>query len=253
VSEEILPREGNRVIEIHTIPFREPDGRWMVAEFNIDVTERKRAEDLMRVSMKEKEILLKEIHHRVKNNLQMIVSLLNLQAGKVADPKILDTIDVIRRRVYSMAVLHEKLCGSPDLSGIRFDDYIRSLLNDLPSCNPDGTPVHLSLRLEPVVLNFAQAVPCGLILNEAVTNAVKHAFSGRTEGRVEIALKKARDGSVRLTVADNGVGLPAGFDAHTSTSLGFKIIVILLEQLGGTLRLDSRNGTRLAIRLPAGE
>ncbi|MBN2200997.1 hypothetical protein JW777_03515 [bacterium] len=253
VSEEVLPREKNRVIEVHTIPYREPDGRWMVAEFNIDVTERKRAEDRMRTSMKEKEILLKEIHHRVKNNLQMIVSLLNLQAGKNSDPKILDTIDVIRRRVYSMAVLHEKLYGSPDLSGIRFDEYIRSLVNDLPSCGQDGAPVRLSLRLEPVVLNFGLAVPCGLILNEAVTNAVKHAFAGRAEGRIEITLRKARDGSVRLSVADDGVGLPPGFDPAVSDSLGFKIIVILLEQLGGGLKMDTRNGTRLTIHLPAGE
>lgn len=253
VSEEVLPRESNRVIEVHTIPYREPDGRWLVAEFNIDVTERKRAEDRMRTSMKEKEILLKEIHHRVKNNLQMIVSLLNLQAGKNGDPKVLDTIDVIRRRVYSMAVLHEKLYGSPDLSGIRFDDYIRSLVNDLPSGSPEGAPVRMSLRLEPVVLNFGQAVPCGLILNEAVTNAVKHAFAGRPEGRIEITLKKARDGSVRLSVADDGVGLPPGFDPAASNSLGFKIIVILLEQLGGTVKMDSRNGTRLTIRLPRAE
>ncbi len=253
VSEEVLPLEENRVIEVHTIPYREPDGRWLVAEFNIDVTERKRAEDRMRTSMKEKEILLKEIHHRVKNNLQMIVSLLNLQAGKSGDPKILDTIDVIRRRVYSMAVLHEKLYGSPDLSGIRFDDYIRSLVNDLPSGSPEGAPVRLSLRLEPVVLNFGLAVPCGLILNEAVTNAVKHAFAGRTEGRIEITLKKARDGSVRLSVADDGVGLPPGFDPAASTSLGFKIIMILLEQLGGALKMNGRNGTRLTIRLPQSE
>jgi two-component sensor histidine kinase len=251
VTEETLPREGNRVIEVHTIPFREPDGQWMVAEFNVDVTARKRAENRMRISMQEKEVLLKEIHHRVKNNLQMIVSLLNLQAGKVADPKTLDTLDVIRRRIYSIALLHEKLYGSSDLSGLRFDEYIRTLVHDLPSANAAGSPIRISLHLEPVIIDFQSAVPSGLILNEAVTNAVKHAFTGRPVGRIEITMKNGADGSVRLGVFDDGVGLPAGFDPRMTDSLGFKIILTLLEQVGGNLRIENRRGTRLHIRLPS--
>jgi two-component sensor histidine kinase/PAS domain-containing protein len=253
VTEETLPLEGNRVIEVHTIPFRERDGRWMVAEFNIDVTAHKQAEDRIRVSMREKEVLLKEIHHRVKNNLQMIVSLLNLQAGKADDPKTLDHIDVIRRRIYSIALLHEKLYGSSDLSGLRYDEYIRSLVNELPSVDAAGIPIRISLHLEPVIIDFQSAVPCGLILNEAVTNAIKHAFAGRRDGRIDITLKNGADGAVRLSVSDNGVGLPAGFNPGESDSLGFKIILTLLEQVGGSLRIERGRGTRLHIRLPAAQ
>jgi len=253
VTEETLPREGNRVIEVHTIPFREPDGQWMVAEFNVDVTARKRAEDRMRISMREKEVLLKEIHHRVKNNLQMIVSLLNLQAGRAEDPGTLDHLDVIRRRIYSIALLHEKLYGSADLSGLRFDEYIRSLVQDLPAVNAAGVPIRIRLRLAPVVIDFQSAVPSGLILNEAVTNAVKHAFSGRREGRIEIAMRNAADGAVALTVADDGVGLPEGFDPRATESLGFKIMLTLLEQVGGSLRIERTRGTRLRLRLPAAQ
>ena len=185
--------------------------------YTSDITERKRAEERIKASLREKEVLLKEIHHRVKNNLQVISSLVSLQADGLADPTLRDLFQDVRDRVRSMALVHEKLYQSANLARVEFADYARSLLA-LPLAGPRRRRgrVRLTLDLEPVSLSVETAVPCGLILNELVSNALKHAFPGGRGGEVAVALHAGPDGRVRLRVRDNGVGLPAGLDWRQS-------------------------------------
>ncbi len=176
-----------------------------------DISERKRAEEQIKASLTEKEVMLKEIHHRVKNNLQVISSLVSLQADGSRDETVREVLQDVTYRVRSMALVHEKLYQSADLAHIDFAEYARSLLGYLWRAHgPTAAAIRLTLDLEPVLLPVDTAVPCGLILNELAVNALKHAFRGSAEGSERIAAQ--RSGAVTLSVADNGVGLPAGLD-----------------------------------------
>lgn len=214
----------------------------------IDVTERKDAEEHVRASLAEKEVLLKEIHHRVKNNMQVICSLMDIQSNALADPGMREHFREVRDRVRSMALVHEKLYQSETLASIEFADYTRSLLESLAKAhrNPE-TLVGLELDLQPVLLSIETAVPCGLILNELITNAFKHAFRDRTKGKVSIELRTNPDGRVCLRVSDDGPGLPAGMDWRQSRSLGLRLIHLLAGQLDATLEVRPGGGADFLI------
>ena len=217
----------------------------------LDITERKLAEEQFQKDLKEKEILLKEIHHRVKNNLQVISSLLRLQADRVTEKQIHDMFRECQDRVLSMSLVHETLYKSKDMARIDFADYVRRLAGGLyKSYISDAKKIALDIRIQDVPVGINMAVPCGLILNELITNAIKHAFppSYKGRGRLFVSMKKTEDNKIKMIVKDNGVGIPNAMDIRKTKSLGLKLVAILAEdQLGGKITLDRRNGTKFQI------
>jgi PAS domain S-box-containing protein len=213
-----------------------------------DITERKRMEERLEASLREKEVMLKEIHHRVKNNLQVIASLVDLQADSLKEPGLRGVFAETRDRVRSMALVHEKLYQSENLARVEFADYARSLLNYLARAHSSSeTNIGLKLDLQPVSLPVETAAPCGLILNELVTNAFKHAFRGRAQGEIALALRLGADGRVSLRVSDNGLGLPEGLDWRQSRSLGLRLIHLLAGQLNAAVEVRTGGGTEFLI------
>ena len=205
---------------------------------------RKRADAQIKAQLQEKDVLLKEVHHRVKNNMQVISSLLNLQSRRVQDPAVLEMFRESQRRIRSMALIHERLYQSSDLSSIEFSQYLRNLAIHLfHSYQADSRRIQLKIDAEPVFLNINTAIPCGLIVNELVSNALKHGFPDGRKGKLEIGLHSvAQDGYI-LRVEDNGVGIPEALDIHKTETLGMQIINTLVEQIEGRLELDRRGGT----------
>ena len=198
--------------------------------------------------LREKEVLLKEVHHRVKNNLQVISSLVGLQADGSDDRTVREVLQDVAYRVRSMALVHEKLYQSADLARIDFAEYARSLLGYLWRAHgAAAASIGLELDLEPVSLPVDVAVPCGLILNELAGNALKHAFRGRAGGKVTVALTGLAEGRITLSVSDDGVGLPAGFDWRQTRSLGLRRVQMLAGQLDATVEVGSEEGTRFTI------
>jgi two-component sensor histidine kinase/HAMP domain-containing protein len=213
-----------------------------------EVHERKAAEEQVRASLNEKEILLKEIHHRVKNNLQIISSLLNLQVGKVTDPQTIQVLHESQSRVRSMALIHEKLYQSDSLARIDFGEYVKSLTTDLFRSYQRGLGrVQLKIEVDEVALELDQAVPCGLILNELMTNALKYAFPDRRIGTLHVELSARPEHMLCLRVADDGAGMPPEFDSTTSKSLGLQLVQSLVAQLDGHLKVDNTSGTAFEV------
>lgn len=214
-----------------------------------DITERKKVEDQIKLSLHEKEILLREIHHRVKNNMQIISSLMKLSSESIQDKSILNIFDDSRNRIKSMALIHEKLYRSTDLTRIEFAEYIESLAHELYRAHGvDPKRIRLRLSMESVPLSIDTAIPCGLIVNELITNSIKHAFPEEAEGEISISLSEKESGVVEFTISDNGIGIPASIDLSTAKTLGLYIINILVEdQLEGSITLDRTKGTTFRI------
>jgi two-component sensor histidine kinase/HAMP domain-containing protein len=217
-----------------------------------EIKERERAEEALReskeqikASLEEKEVLLKEIHHRVKNNMQVISSLVSLQSEELKDADMRAVLQEVTHRVRSMALVHEKLYQSADLARIEFDKYAQSLLNYLWHAHGSASSgVRLSLDLEPISLSVNEAVPCGLILNELVCNSLKHAFDGREDGEMAVLLQHGvKEGQVRLCVRDNGTGFPVGLDWRQARTLGLRLVRMLAGQLRAEVEFSSTSGT----------
>jgi PAS domain S-box-containing protein len=212
-----------------------------------DVTERIRYENSLRTSLREKEVLLKEVHHRVKNNMQVISSLLSLQANSIRDPTDLVSLQECERRVRAMALVHEKLYQSKDLSGVSARDYLGSLVNDLVSSYSLAAEIRIQLEIEEIPLDLDMASPCGLIVNELVTNALKYAFKGWNRGVLTVRMARVPGHRYTLTVQDDGVGFPPGLDLRTAETLGLKLVWVLSHQLDGDVRVERGSGTRFVI------
>lgn len=233
----------------HDRALRWIDGRMVRVQVTIDISERKRAEERMEASLHEKEILLREIHHRVKNNLQIISSLLNLQKQAVASPTAQSVLDESRGRIASMAMIHEQLYRSRDFSGLDVGEYLDQFLPRLVSACKGDREISLVLEAAAIPLSLEQAIPFGLILNELATNAIKHGFRTRTHGtlRVSAALE---DGEVQVEVEDDGEGMPPGVSLSAPDTLGLQLVVSLAEQLKGSVSVDSPGGVRFRLRFP---
>ncbi|MGQ9671912.1 MAG: PAS domain S-box protein [Candidatus Aminicenantales bacterium] len=245
-----LRKDGTIIwTEQRNAPIYDEAGRLVAIEGIVrDVTERKRAEEKIKASLREKEVLLREIHHRVKNNLQVISSLLNLQSRTLSDPAVLKLFRECQNRVRSMALVHEKLYQSQDLSRINFADYIRNLSIHLFHVHQvDSSRVQLKQELEDIQLDINTAIPCGLILNELVSNCLKHAFSDGRSGEVRIQLKRQDGENLLLVVSDNGVGLPESLDIEKTSTLGLQILTLLVKQLDAVLELRRQPGTEFRI------
>ncbi len=253
VAFDFRPITTKEVRWIHcrgSIRYDEQGSPVLMVGVNVDITERKRLEDELRAMVAEKEVLVKEIQHRVKNNLQVIMSLLNLQAGFLKDPKGITALEQMCSRVHSMAGIHEMLYDSPELSRIDFGTYLVRLTTRLASLY--GFP-HDRVRVESCIpdatLELGKALPAALIVNELVTNAVKHAFQSDRLGTVEVRFD-GFDGQWSLVVGDDGLGLPPGIDPLTIRSMGFQIVRLLVDQLGGTMAVNADQGTKFTIAFP---
>ncbi|MHB8955800.1 MAG: sensor histidine kinase, partial [Pirellulaceae bacterium] len=213
-----------------------------------DISDRALAEERIKASLAVKEVLLTEIHHRVKNNMQVMSSLVSLQAERVSDAAMREVLQDVIHRVRSMALVHETLYGSADLDRVEFAEYARRLLTYLwRAHSATASGIRLVLDLEPISISINAAVPCGLILNELVSNALKHAFRGRTEGEVAVSLRGTPDGQVCLRVRDNGVRLPPGFDWRQADSLGLHLVDMLAGQLHANVEVTCVAGSEFAI------
>jgi two-component sensor histidine kinase len=217
-----------------------------------ELLERRRANARINASLREKEVLLKEIHHRVKNNLQIISSLLELQSVTVRDDKTLDVFKECRNRVRSMALVHERLYQAKDLASIKSAEYVDSLLASLrASYMANSNQVTLHARVKKAFLNIDTAIPCGLIINELVSNALKYAFPDGRSGRIEVQLRSVANDDLMLLVRDNGVGLPSSIDVWNTETLGLQVVTLLTSQHNGTIDLDRNGGTTFRITFPA--
>ena len=227
------------------------EGEKRVAELEHRVAELRLANQLLSNALDEKTLLLKEVHHRVKNNLQVISSLLNLQSAYITDPAALQVFTESRNRVRSMALIHEKLYKSGNLSHIDFEEYIGAVSGDLlATFAGSGRAVQITLDVERVMLPVDSAVPCGLIVNELVTNCFKYAFKPGERGEIRIRMKRLNETDLQLTVSDNGIGFPGDLDFRNTESLGMQLVTTLSEQLKGTVVLKNEGGTTFEISFP---
>lgn len=221
----------------------------------IDISDKKISEQRLIDSLREKEILLKEIHHRVKNNLQVVISLLNLQARKITDDEALRCLAESQNRIRAMAMIHENLYMSENLSKIIFSDYLRSITRDLfMNYNTSAAAISLQFDLDEVFIGIDQAIPCGLIVNELVTNTLKYAFPQGFEVNPVLAITlKSIECGFELSVFDNGIGLPEGIKPGKTESFGLTLVGLMAGQIKGELSIERINGTKIKIRCPNGK
>ena len=214
----------------------------------VDITEQKKAQEKIKTSLKEKEILLKEIHHRVKNSLQVISSLLYLQSKDLKDEETVNIFVESQNRIRSMALVHEKLYRSKNLAQINLSTYIRDLANALfRTYSINSNKIKLIMDIQKTVLDIDTAIQCGLILNELISNALKYAFPKDLCGEINIALKLKQNNMVKLSVSDTGVGLPDDFDITDSGPLGMRLVESLVGQIHGKMEIEKNNGTAFKI------
>lgn len=247
-------RRGAREIPIDflisTVPVNISDYRKVLITI-VDITERKRAEQRLKRLLQEKEILLAEVHHRVKNNLQIITSLLGLQAREITDEHFLAAFEESRNRINSMALVHEQLYHAGEYARIDIADYIDQLASTLFNMyQVDTEQIQLQVDAEGIYLDLEKAIPCGLLLNELISNSLKYAFPKGENGEILIKFT-AKDEKMILEVRDDGVGIPASVDFETSQSLGLQLVNLLItHDLHGSIELDRHNGTQFRIVFP---
>ncbi|MBO9202506.1 MULTISPECIES: histidine kinase dimerization/phosphoacceptor domain -containing protein [Niastella] len=208
--------------------------------------------DSLQQLVAEKEWLVREIHHRVKNNFHMVMGLLRTQAEYLQSEEAIQAVTESSQRIQAMSLVHQKLYQSVNLSTINMADYIHELVDYLKDSFQTGHTIRFNLQIDPVICNVSYSIPLGLILNEAVTNAIKHAFPGKKEGMIDISLKRIEAGHFLLAIKDNGVGRPAGFDPISQTSMGMKLMRGLSDDLDATFQVNSNKGTEILLRF-AGE
>ncbi len=252
-SMEVFVRDAQKpdgaLLSVSARPMVDPAGavRGAVSVFH-DVTERKKAEEMVGASLREKEALLREIHHRVKNNMQIISSILRLQGHYIKDPQLNEVFKDCQGRIRTMALIHEMLYQSQGLARIDFKTYLHSLAGMLlRSQSHKSLALRHQFEIDPIELNMDLAIPVGLIANELLTNCLKHAFVGREKGLVRVALKGHDHSQIQLTIADDGRGLPPDFAPEKSASLGLRLVRILTDQIKGHLAWKSAEGAEFIL------
>jgi two-component sensor histidine kinase len=222
-------------------------------DFNVlciirDITEKRQAQDKINKSLKEKDVLLKEIHHRVKNNLQIVSSLLSLQSRYMKEPGSVEIFKESQSRIKSMALIHEKLYQTGDLTRINLSEYVNELVSDLfRSYSVNTYLVNYKIKSNRILLDINAAIPCGLIINELVTNSIKHAFPDNAQGEIFIEIKCVDDDFI-IKVQDNGIGFPKELDLNNINTLGLQLVTNLTNQLEGEIELSREGGTCFQIK-----
>jgi len=250
---KFVTKDGRELWAIISVGLIEFKGRPAGIVTLIDRTEAKAAEERIRASLAEKEVLLKEVHHRVKNNLQIISTLLMLQSESVRDEKLLRSFRDSQDRIAAMALIHERLYKSPDFASIDFAEYIGNLAGSLfDSYLVDPGSIVLHVDTGGMVMDIDRAIPCGLIVNELLSNSLKYAFPGNRAGEISVRFRSCEDGRITLTVADTGVGLPSGFDFRNTETLGLQLVCMLVTQLRGRIDVAAdQGGTVVSISFPS--
>jgi PAS domain S-box-containing protein len=237
-------------VEIGLNPVDTADGPKVLSAI-VDISDRKQKEERIQAALREKDILLGEIHHRVKNNLQLISSLLELQSAQIDDPTVLAMLRDSQNRVRSMVLVHQTLYQSKDFAQVDFAGFLDSLLSTMATSygmNSDG--ISLSVDTKTVLLPISVAIPCGLIVNELITNAFKHAFPGGRPGEIAVGLAEDGDGHAVLSVSDDGIGIPDDLVIEQAPTLGLQLVTLLADQLQGTVSIQRAAPTRIALRFP---
>jgi PAS domain S-box-containing protein len=236
---------GSNVIvyETHYNPIRTGNKITGIAIFSRDITEQKRAEEAILNTIREKDVLLKEVHHRVKNNLQVISSILNLQTAYLKDKATINILKECQNRIKTMAFIHESLYQNKDFSQINFSEYIVTLVKNLfYSFETNRQRIRANFDVDTIFLNLDISIPCGLIVNELVSNALKYAFTGREEGAISVQLKHVKD-RIKMVIADNGIGMPESVNYKNTETLGLQLVNTLAEQINGTISMERNKGT----------
>lgn len=244
-------KDGSRVPVLLTVTSLRDEDDELIGYLGagIDLTRQHEQQRALAKSLQEREVLLQEVHHRVKNNLQVISSLINMQMRTLTEAASIDALEECQNRVQSIALIHEKLYQSKDYTRIPFVDYARDLARSVFHASGSSSQrIHLELDIEDVSLPVDKAIPCGLVLNELVTNALKHGFRDGREGTIRIRLHRRHDGQLQLSVSDDGVGLPA--DIERPTSLGLQLVRTLASQLEGELHIETRAGAHFQLTFP---
>jgi two-component sensor histidine kinase len=241
-----------------TVEERTAELNALTDKLRADIAQRQQIEQELRASqarlqatLQEKEVLLTEVYHRIKNNLQIISSLLDLQADMVADPQVRALFEDSQQRIQAVALLHESLSQARNVARIPAAEYINRLSTQVfQAYAPPGDRITLSIQADPIWIAVRNAVPCGLLVNELLSNSLKYAFPGDRGGEITIALRATSEEQMVLVVADTGVGFPVDMDFRHTDSLGLQLVCLLTEQLGGTIALDTASGTQWTLRFP---
>jgi two-component sensor histidine kinase len=241
-----------------TVEERTAELNALTAELRADIAQRQQIEQELRDSrarlqaaLQEKEVLLAEVYHRIKNNLQIISSLLDLQAETVADPQVRALFEDSQQRIQAVALLHESLSQTKNMARIPAAEYVNRLSTQVfQAYAPPGDRVTLKIQADPIWIDVRNAVPCGLLVNELLSNSLKYAFPGDQGGEITITLRATSEGQMVLIVRDTGVGFPASLDFRHTDSLGLQLVCLLTKQLGGTIELDRASGTQWTLGIP---
>jgi two-component sensor histidine kinase len=249
VIESTHRSKSGRIFPVEiAIIYIEFDNKEFHCAFTRDISERKFIESQTKASLKEKEVLLKEIHHRVKNNMQIISSILKLQVRYIEDESMRDIFVETQNRINSMALIHEKLYQTKTLSVIDFHKYIKSLADSLIAIYGTNLGlIHVKINAENIYLDIDDAIPGGLIINELLSNALKHAFKDSGKGDIFVDFYLVNDDEIVIIVKDNGIGLPKDIDLDTTQSLGLRLVKILTEQIQGNIEVCLNKGTEFII------
>jgi PAS domain S-box-containing protein len=242
-------KDGNNLWLEMVVGLIEFQGKPAVQGAVIDITDRHHADEQIKASLREKEVMLREIHHRVKNNMQIILSLLRIQSRSVKDKGTQNMFKQSQNRILSMALIHEALYKSGDLARIDFADHISRMTTHLLSnYGEDLGDVEITQEAKEVFLDINMAIPCGLIISELVSNCLKHAFPGKRGGQITIRMTRDKKGRNSLVVKDNGIGLPEGLDFRGTETLGLQLVTDLVQQINGSIMLEKTHGTEFVVK-----
>jgi PAS domain S-box-containing protein len=246
-SFRVITKEGTlKHVEVDTIPLKGEKVR--ILGVLRDITKRKEAEEQLKASFRENEILLREIHHRVKNNMQIISSLLRLQARNIKNKKLHEAFETCQNRIRSMALVHEKFYRSEDLASIELDKYIQGVAIHLfQTYGIDQNIIKLNTEMDKICIDINKAVSLGLIINELLSNSLKHAFPDNKKGEIQIKLQTIKNGNHKLVITDNGIGIPKNIDFSNTRSLGMQLVNDLVRQIEGHVDLKREHGTSFQI------